>query len=890
MNRFGLSSLVGSHAQHEELDHYTARIKDIFWQADAGGKGVLSRADLERIIWKLDSGCAQDEINQVLDLLDRGDGFASVVTFVDWLMEEESHEYRARLVQELGNAFDACDAANAPAEEDADDDAAEGVDMLAMENEPELPPLDVDLQQIVDAEVWPFIAARMGIDAQEAETAFQHAKSPPADSSVVTMASLMRALSIDENERDGLDSFNAAMKNGDHDYRAQRQGNGVKFSFQSSSSVEVAELTMFNKVVRTLDKERAPPDQAWQFIMEGRVLLAEAEQRVAAQFENRTDEFISLVKHYSAEPPLVNATAGQLVVSERCTAEVESIIAKCKKQGIKYTDLDWDVQKDYLSVLYVDHAKPGYDCTVGKPAGYERLTEIVKNSSTSTSKALGSLFGRFAGSSASKPPLTKPILFKDGIQAGDIVQGNIGTCFLLGAIGAIASKGEKAIESMFIRWDVDVGVYGIRLNVDGEWTYVIVDDYMPVNENGRLIYGSCKDPQEVWVPLLEKAFCKMHTCYEMCDGGHPSEAIAGFMGGVGGRFQVKNVHRRNPERYFKVLKQAKDKGWLLTTGFRPRQGGGLGAGKCGEAVLPTGLVVGHAYSVLKVLEAHGNMLVCCMNPWGSGEWTGKWSGANAYGEWTPEMIKATGAELKDDGKFWMCIEDFVANTAGVDYARTFGPNWKKMTQYARFQASSLSATVKEQFESSRDKEISLSIGDHVEVDAFASNGWWRGTANGMTGLFPCDCVELSRRPVARFDLHCISDEGLRGDVRAVVMMIQPDAPMQRKWNVRADDGLTYKDTSYPHMQLVVIGPQNDVAIKNGGRKRCLWGDLTLQSSGLWKIYALAADGNEAAFALRVYLKGCTGTLREISETDIAEVAEIVSPKYRHTGTGFLDTS
>lgn len=278
------------------------------------------------------------------------------------------------------------------------------------------------------------------------------------------------------------------------------------------------------------------------------------------------------------------------------------------------------------------------------------------------------------------------------------------------------------------------------------------------------------------------------------------------------------------------------------------------------------------------------MLVCCMNPWGSGEWTGKWSGENAYGEWTPDMVKATGAELKDDGKFWMSIEDFVANTSGVDYARTFGPDWKKMTQYTRFQATSLSATVTQQFESGHDRELSLSMGDHVEVDTFTSAGWWRGSVNGKAGFFPSDCVEVNRRPVARFDLQCTNDEGLVQDAKAVVMLMQPNAPMQRRWNVREEDGLTYKDTTYPQMQLVVIDPQNDVAIKKGARKRCLWGDLSLPSSGLWKIYALASDGNEAPFSLRVYLKGCTGTLKEISEADITEVASMISPKATATGT------
>merc|ERR1719221_108240 len=155
------------------------------------------------------------------------------------------------------------------------------------------------------------------------------------------------------------------------------------------------------------------------------------------------------------------------------------------------------------------------------------------------------------------------------------------------------------------------------------------------------MYARCKDPQEVWVPILEKAFCKLHTCYEMCDGGEAPEAINAFFGGVTGRIMVKKHHQKEPHTFFKLLQHAQDKGWLLTTSFVPRPGEKAGgAGKCGEAVMDSGLVGGHAYSVLRVVEAEDNQLVCCRNPWGSGEWAGKWSDKNAEEEWSEGMIAA----------------------------------------------------------------------------------------------------------------------------------------------------------------------------------------------------------------------------------------------------------
>merc|ERR1719183_2262784 len=169
------------------------------------------------------------------------------------------------------------------------------------------------------------------------------------------------------------------------------------------------------------------------------------------------------------------------------------------------------------------------------------------------------MFGSFKKKESGHKKAPKPILFKGEVKAGDIVQGQIGTCFLLGAIGAMASHKGAALPKIFIKYDVDVGVYGVRFCVDGEWTFVIVDDWFPVDSYGDLIYAKCKDPQEVWVPVLEKAFCKLHTCYEMCDGGEAVEALNVFFGGVSGQLQIKKRHREDSSSFFKVLKNARAK-------------------------------------------------------------------------------------------------------------------------------------------------------------------------------------------------------------------------------------------------------------------------------------------------------------------------------------------
>jgi len=38
------------------------------------------------------------------------------------------------------------------------------------------------------------------------------------------------------------------------------------------------------------------------------------------------------------------------------------------------------------------------------------------------------------------------------------------------------------------------------------------------------------------------------------------------------------------------------------------------------------------------------------------------------------MKEACAYSSEEDGKFWMSVEDYIANSGGMEYSRTFGPN------------------------------------------------------------------------------------------------------------------------------------------------------------------------------------------------------------------------
>lgn len=76
-----------------------------------------------------------------------------------------------------------------------------------------------------------------------------------------------------------------------------------------------------------------------------------------------------------------------------------------------------------------------------------------------------------------------------------------------------------------------------------------------------------------------------------------------------------------------------------------------------EEAIGSGLYAGHAYSINQVKKtSRGDVLVQLRNPWGQCEWTGAWNDKDP--RWTPALKKELGQADREDGMFWMDINDF----------------------------------------------------------------------------------------------------------------------------------------------------------------------------------------------------------------------------------------
>lgn len=85
-----------------------------------------------------------------------------------------------------------------------------------------------------------------------------------------------------------------------------------------------------------------------------------------------------------------------------------------------------------------------------------------------------------------------------------------------------------------------------------------------------------------------------------------------------------------------------------------------------EEPIGNGLHSGHAYSINNIKKiSTGEVLVQLRNPWGSCEWTGAWGDNDS--RWTPAIARECRHTNKEDGMFWMSIDDFTKSFTTITF-------------------------------------------------------------------------------------------------------------------------------------------------------------------------------------------------------------------------------
>lgn len=377
---------------------------------------------------------------------------------------------------------------------------------------------------------------------------------------------------------------------------------------------------------------------------------------------------------------------------DRCVRDVKRIVRECRAHNKRYTDTHFDIERDLkitrrrdcLDGLYnTTHSGSG-NASRTTPTDVKRVCEIFEN----------------------------PSFFAQGADSDDIIQGNLGDCWLLAAFSILACN-KDLVRDICVIQDAEIGVYGFVFYRDGDWHQCIIDDKLYLrapsyDESGDVVLGmygvqqrdqersyndlfqkgskslyfaQCRNENETWVPLLEKALAKAHGSYGALSGGQTGEAIEDLTGGVTTEIYTTNILNKDKFWYDELRKIGTDFVFSAAAAayreWRAPQSSSI------RVERRQGIVSQHAYAILDTYEGHGQRLVKIRNPWGSSEWNGAWSDGSK--EWNAEWFERLNHKFGDDGIFWISYEDMLRKYKYLDRTRVFSSDWNVAQQWTSVQ-------------------------------------------------------------------------------------------------------------------------------------------------------------------------------------------------------------
>ena len=142
----------------------------------------------------------------------------------------------------------------------------------------------------------------------------------------------------------------------------------------------------------------------------------------------------------------------------------------------------------------------------------------------------------------------KPIFIDETASSEDVIKGGLKNNWFISALTILANKqhflkgefraeifNDKNIDKKefqmlsfgvyppIFHYFAKKNIYCFKFYKDFRWKYVIIDDRLPClktdNYEPKLIYSRCKKKNEFWVPLIEKAYAKLHGSYESLNFG-----------------------------------------------------------------------------------------------------------------------------------------------------------------------------------------------------------------------------------------------------------------------------------------------------------------------------------------------------------------------------------
>lgn len=142
------------------------------------------------------------------------------------------------------------------------------------------------------------------------------------------------------------------------------------------------------------------------------------------------------------------------------------------------------------------------------PANYSAFVDNSKE------KGIGTFIDynhwRSAGGSFKGP------CFGKYIDPNDIERGSFHTEYLISCLSSLAEN-EANIKRLIEEQELTkTNFYYVRINENGVWRYIVVDDQVPSENNGKLAvsHSYADNETELWPSIIEKAYTKVYGSYE----------------------------------------------------------------------------------------------------------------------------------------------------------------------------------------------------------------------------------------------------------------------------------------------------------------------------------------------------------------------------------------
>eukprot|EP01062_Namystynia_karyoxenos_P059301 TRINITY_DN50751_c0_g1_i1.p1 TRINITY_DN50751_c0_g1~~TRINITY_DN50751_c0_g1_i1.p1 ORF type:complete len:1148 (+),score=270.08 TRINITY_DN50751_c0_g1_i1:398-3445(+) len=266
---------------------------------------------------------------------------------------------------------------------------------------------------------------------------------------------------------------------------------------------------------------------------------------------------------------------------------------------------------------------------------------------------------------------TRACLFAAGApRPTDVRRGLLPDGWLLCALAALAELSAdparcplRALFSAHRPQYQAVGAYRVTLLRDGWWREVVVDDYLPVKHARRGVsfepaYANCAvhppNEFEVWVPIIEKAYARLHGSYAAAAAGHFYEALGDLSGYPSRSLPWPDASDSGSALWEELCRWDADEALIVL--HTPGATEDNSHGELSRRYDDNGLALGHCYAVLGVHSVDGHRLLHLRNPWPPGRqlWRGRWAqGAQSWADSPAVAAEVRVEETTDDWSLWL---------------------------------------------------------------------------------------------------------------------------------------------------------------------------------------------------------------------------------------------